>query len=30
VRWNAHEFHLHSEFYADYGLFDVKIDVPRT
>jgi hypothetical protein len=29
VRWNAHEFHLHSEFYADYGLFDVKIDVPK-
>jgi hypothetical protein len=29
VRWNAHEFHLHSEFYADYGLFDVKIDVPQ-
>ena len=29
VRWNAHEFHLHSEFYADYGLYDVKIDVPK-
>ena len=27
-RWNAHEFHLHSEFYADYGNYDVKITVP--
>src|SRR3546814_6873246 len=24
-RWNAHAFHLHSEFYADFGLFDVRI-----
>jgi len=29
VRWNAHEFHLHSEFYADYGNFDVKLTVPK-
>lgn len=28
-RWNAHEFHLHSEFYADYGSFDVRITVPK-
>ncbi|MEZ4363294.1 MAG: M1 family metallopeptidase [Kofleriaceae bacterium] len=28
-RWNCHEFHLHSEFYADYGLFDVKLTVPK-
>lgn len=28
-RWNAHEFHMHSEFYADYGLFDVAITVPK-
>ncbi|OYU45478.1 MAG: peptidase M1 [Burkholderiales bacterium PBB4] len=28
-RWNAHEMHLHSEFYADYGNFDVKITVPQ-
>jgi len=28
VRWNVHEFHLHSEFYADYGNFDVRITVP--
>ena len=28
-RWNAHAFHLHSEFYADFGLFDVYITVPE-
>jgi hypothetical protein len=28
-RWNAHEMHLHSEFYADYGSYDVRIDVPE-
>jgi len=28
-RWNAHEFHLHSEFFADYGEFDVRITVPK-
>lgn len=28
-RWNAHEFHLHSEFYADFGRFDVTLDVPE-
>ena len=28
-RWNAHEFHLHSEFYADYGNFDIKLTVPK-
>jgi hypothetical protein len=28
VQWNVHEFHLHSEFYADYGSFDVRIAVP--
>ena len=28
-RWNVHEFHLHSEFYADYGNFDVKLTVPK-
>lgn len=27
-RWNVHEFHLHSEFYADFGSYDVRIDVP--
>jgi hypothetical protein len=29
VTWNAHEFHLQSEFYADYGNFDVKLTVPK-
>ncbi len=29
TRWNAHEFHLHSEFYADYGNFDVHLTVPK-
>jgi hypothetical protein len=28
-RWNAHEFHLHSEFYADYGEYDVRLTVPK-
>ena len=28
VRWNVHEFHLHSEFYADFGRYDVTLDVP--
>ena len=27
-RWNVHELHLHSEFFADYGHYDVSIDVP--
>jgi hypothetical protein len=25
----VHEFHLHSEFYADFGNFDVKLTVPK-
>lgn len=28
VRWNCHEFHFNSEFYADFGLYDVKLTVP--
>ncbi|MES2151060.1 MAG: M1 family metallopeptidase [Pseudomonadota bacterium] len=28
-RWNAHEFHMNSEFYADYGNFDIKLTVPK-
>lgn len=28
-RWNVHEFHYHSEFYADYGNYDVKLTVPK-
>lgn len=27
-RWNAHEFHLDSEFYADFGSYDVTLTVP--
>jgi hypothetical protein len=27
-RWNAHEFHFNSEFYADFGLYDVSLTVP--
>ena len=30
VRWNAHEFHQNSEFYADFGSFDVRLSVPKT
>ena len=28
-RWNVHEFHLHSEFYADFGEYDVSLTVPK-
>lgn len=28
VQWNAHEFHFNSEFYADFGNFDVRLTVP--
>ncbi|MES3025083.1 MAG: M1 family metallopeptidase [Pseudomonadota bacterium] len=28
-RWNVHEFHLNSEFYADFGNFDVRLTVPK-
>jgi hypothetical protein len=28
-RWNVHEFHMNSEFYADFGGYDVKLTVPR-
>lgn len=27
-RWNVHEFHFNSEFYADFGLYDVHLNVP--
>jgi hypothetical protein len=29
VRWNAHEYHAESEFYADFGAYDVKLTVPK-
>jgi hypothetical protein len=28
-RWNCHEFHLHSEFYADFGNYRATLTVPR-
>lgn len=27
-RWNCHEFHLHSEFYADFGAYDLEVVAP--
>jgi hypothetical protein len=27
--WNCHQFHAGTEFYADYGAYDVRITVPR-
>ena len=27
-RWNCHQFHAWTEFYADFGVFDVTIDTP--
>ncbi len=28
--WNLHQYHGNSEFYADFGIYSVKIDVPDT
>jgi len=28
--WNCHQFHSTSEFYSDFGTFDVKITVPSS
>lgn len=28
VQWNVHEFHFNSEFYADFGNYDVRLTVP--
>jgi hypothetical protein len=28
-RWNCHQFHANSEFYADYGVYDVRMTVPQ-
>jgi Peptidase family M1 domain len=28
-RWVAHQFHANTEFYSDYGNYDVRISVPR-
>ena len=27
--WNCHQFHMNSEFYADYGVYDVSLDLPN-
>jgi hypothetical protein len=27
--WNCHEFHANSEFYSDYGYYDVTLDLPK-
>ncbi|WP_233531620.1 M1 family metallopeptidase [Paenibacillus alkalitolerans] len=27
--WNAHQYHGNSEFYSDFGIFNVKIQVPE-
>jgi hypothetical protein len=27
--WNCHQFHSTTEFFADYGVYDVKITVPQ-
>lgn len=29
ARWNCHQFHPSSEFFADFGAYDVEISVPR-
>ncbi len=27
--WNCHQYHNHSEFFADFGIFEVKITAPE-
>jgi hypothetical protein len=27
-RWRAHQHHLNSEFFADFGVYDVELDLP--
>jgi len=27
--WNCHQFHASSEFFSDYGVYDVKLTLPR-
>jgi hypothetical protein len=27
--WNAHEFHASTEFFSDYGVYDVRLTVPH-
>lgn len=28
-KWNCHQFHASTEFFADFGTFDVKLTVPK-
>ena len=28
-QWNCHQFHSNSEFFADFGIYDVKITLPE-
>lgn len=28
-QWNCHQFHANSEFYADYGVYEVDMTVPK-
>jgi len=28
-QWNCHQFHANSEFFADYGVYNVKITLPQ-
>lgn len=28
-QWNCHQFHANTEFYADYGVYDVEMTVPK-
>jgi hypothetical protein len=28
-RWNAHQYHANSEFYADFGTYDVTLTLPK-
>lgn len=28
-RWNTHQFHANSEFYADFGVYEVTITIPE-
>ncbi len=28
-QWNCHQFHANTEFYADYGVYDVTMNVPK-
>jgi hypothetical protein len=28
-RWNCHQFHVGTEFFSDFGVYDVRITVPR-